>query len=239
MAFDRSSSGGPQRDRRQWQKLSAGVGGVIYGNGLTFDTGSSTLSVDLGTAGGLHFTGTSIAILLDPVADNMASLSAAGLNVQSPLTTKGDVFTWDTGNQRLGVGTDGQVLTADSTQPTGLKWGPAGSFTSPLTTKGDLLGFSTVNARVPVGSNTQVLTADSGQPLGVKWATPTVFTSPLSTKGDLFTWDSANQRLPVGSNGQVLTADPTQSTGLKWGTPFTGVSAGADFPLYTLLAGGA
>ena len=41
----------------------------------------------------------------------------------SPLTTKGDVYTYDIGNARLPVGTDGQVLKADSSTATGLAWG--------------------------------------------------------------------------------------------------------------------
>ena len=40
----------------------------------------------------------------------------------SPLTTKGDVYVFGSTNTRLPVGTDGQVMTADSTQATGLKW---------------------------------------------------------------------------------------------------------------------
>lgn len=40
----------------------------------------------------------------------------------SPLTTKGDLYTFDTDNARLGVGTNGQVLTADSSASTGLTW---------------------------------------------------------------------------------------------------------------------
>ena len=40
----------------------------------------------------------------------------------SPLTTKGDVYTYSTANARLAVGTNDYVLTADSAEATGLKW---------------------------------------------------------------------------------------------------------------------
>ena len=40
----------------------------------------------------------------------------------SPLTTKGDLYTFSTVDARLGVGTNGQYLSADSTASTGLKW---------------------------------------------------------------------------------------------------------------------
>lgn len=40
----------------------------------------------------------------------------------SPLTTKGDLYTFDTDNQRLPVGTSGQVLTVNPATATGLQW---------------------------------------------------------------------------------------------------------------------
>lgn len=40
----------------------------------------------------------------------------------SPLTTKGDIYGFDTAGNRIPVGADGSVLTADSTQALGVKW---------------------------------------------------------------------------------------------------------------------
>ena len=46
---------------------------------------------------------------------------------QTPLTTKGDLFGFDTADARIPVGTNGHILTADSTQSLGVKWAaPAG-----------------------------------------------------------------------------------------------------------------
>jgi hypothetical protein len=46
----------------------------------------------------------------------------------SPLTTKGDLYTFSTADARLGIGTNGQILTADSAEATGIKWAtPAAS----------------------------------------------------------------------------------------------------------------
>lgn len=43
----------------------------------------------------------------------------------SPLTTKGDLYTYSTTDARLGIGTNGYVLTADSAEATGMKWAAA------------------------------------------------------------------------------------------------------------------
>lgn len=52
------------------------------------------------------------------------ALGGGGLS--SPLTTKGDIWGYSTTNARVPVGTNGQVLTADSTAATGVAWATAG-----------------------------------------------------------------------------------------------------------------
>jgi hypothetical protein len=50
-------------------------------------------------------------------------LAAPAAGGSSPLTTKGDLYTYSTADARLGVGTNGYTLFADSAETTGLRWG--------------------------------------------------------------------------------------------------------------------
>lgn len=64
----------------------------------------------------------------------------------SPLTTKGDLYTYSTADARLAVGTNGHILTADSTAATGIKWAaPAGGGDYTRITTQSFSGSSAVN----------------------------------------------------------------------------------------------
>ena len=90
--------------------------------------------------------------------------------VVSKLTTKGDLLvTSGSALNRLAVGTNYQVLGADSTATNGVAW--QSSPASLMTTKGDIVAASAANtpARLGVGTNTFSLVADSTQSTGLSW----------------------------------------------------------------------
>jgi hypothetical protein len=69
----------------------------------------------------------------------------------SPLTTKGDLYGYDTADARIPVGTNGHVLTADSTQTLGVKWAAGGSFS----------GYEDVFTATTTGQQTFTLTTNA------------------------------------------------------------------------------
>lgn len=122
--------------------------------------------------------------------------------------TKGNLVSADgTSWSTLGVGTNDYVLTADSTQPLGVKWASAAQ---PITLTGDVTGsgtgsITTALATVPIskGGTGQITSTAAFDAL-----------SPITSIGDLIIGDGLNSsnRLAIGTNGQVLTSNGTTAT---------------------------
>lgn len=93
-----------------------GSGAVTITAGTATVNTAGSLIVPQYDGGVLYFTSASAAIYFDFVQ--------AGAT--SPLTTKGDIWGYGTSDARIPIGTNGHVLTADSTQTLGLKWAAAG-----------------------------------------------------------------------------------------------------------------
>lgn len=183
-------------------------------------------------------TGAELEELTDGSVTSLHSHSGGG---SSPLTTKGDVWGYDTADNRIPVGTNDQVLTADSTTALGVAWKtPAsGSGGLDLTTKGDLHTYDTDDAALSVGADDEILVADSGETTGLDWKTMAVaLEALLTTKGDVAVNNGTTViRLPVGSNDQVLTADSGETAGLKWAAATGGSGGGGDPGAGTQIAG--
>jgi hypothetical protein len=69
-----------------------------------------------------------------------------GGGAASPLTTKGDLYGFDTANNRVPIGADGLVLVADSAEALGVKWTAVAGGTPPDAMFGGLAAAHQVNS---------------------------------------------------------------------------------------------
>ena len=141
----------------------------------------------------------------------------------SPLTTKGDLYTFDTAPARLPVGLNTQILIADSTQPTGLRWG-SNSAPVPLGYYGQYFDYNDQNATINnVGvpmifgtldlSNGITVVSDGTNLTKITFANSGVYNLQFSTQfenlsnapQDIFIW--------IRKNGTTTAFDVVGSTG--------------------------
>lgn len=86
-------------------------------NLTNISTGSTTSTVDLLDSIIYHFW-------YDYSANTYYYYTTEAAGAASPLTTKGDIWVYGTGDTRLAAGTDGYILSLNSAQSTGLEWIP-------------------------------------------------------------------------------------------------------------------
>ena len=129
----------------------------------------------------------------------------SGIAGSTPLTTKGDILSYTTEDVRIAVGSNGTVLTADSTEAAGVKWASAGAGGDALTSNG-LDQFAATTSAELAG----VISNETGSGALVFGTSPTLVTPALGTPSAL-----------VGTNITGTAA------GLTVGAT-TGVEAGAN-----------
>ena len=192
-----------------------------------FSTASLTLSQYQGAY--LYFVSTGVAILYSDSA-----------GASTPLTTKGDLFGYDTANARIPIGTNNQVLTADSAQALGLKWATPASggtwtaFTAVIkqsnTPAVSDLGsyYTTIGDYVAVIARTEIQNGASGTANN-----PVTLTLPVNAAtsffdgvpaGTAYIFDSSGNNYYTGSvvvksaTSAVMTSGLAKSlTAMSWG----------------------
>jgi len=105
---------------------------------------------------------------------NAIDTTMATMVPKTIIDAKGDIIAGTAADTaaRLAVGTNGQVLKANSATATGLEWAAdSAGMTNPMTTTGDTIYSSSGStpARLGIGTTGQVLTVAAGVP---SWATP-------------------------------------------------------------------
>ena len=135
----------------------------------------------------------------------------------TPLTTKGDILGFDTSDERIPVGTPGQVLTANTGAALGVIWATPAGATGYQTIEDEgtplaqeiVLDFVGAGVTVTAGTGETIVTIPGSA-------------SPLTTQGDLFGHNlTVDARIPIGGAGQFLQVQTANPTAIGWATVFS------------------
>ena len=160
------------------------------------------------------------------VDDNLNIIRVDGTGGgSSPLTTKGDLYTFSTVDAALPIGLDTQVLLADSSTPTGLKWG--------TNTAATPLGYY-----LSISDSTDQTNPTANTPRAVKFNTIDLANGfSLQTETAVFTGTINNGGAGAGT---ILNVTGVASGTLKVGMVLTGgsITAGTFISAFTSGTGG-
>lgn len=157
----------------------ASVGGSGTGGNVTFGSVAAPLTSFNVYATTLNF-GTGVVPIVN--GGTGQSTATAAFGALSPLTTKGDLLGFSTLNVRVPIGSNGQFLTADSTQSTGIRWGtpPATGITQltgDVTALGPGVAVATITAGAIVDSMVNAAAAIQGTKVNPNFGAQTIQTT--------------------------------------------------------------
>jgi hypothetical protein len=191
-------------------------GGILYGTASTSALSAVGSSGQILRSGGAGAPTWSAATYPSAAGSAANVLTSDGTNwvsstpsAASPLTTKGDLYSFTTVNARLAVGAnDGQMLQVDSAASTGLAWSTA---TYPMTTTAHQILYSSANNVVSgiTSANSSILVTDgAGAPF---WATtiPAFTTSSITfspTSGGIV-GTTTNDNAAAGKVGEYIVSN--------------------------------
>ena len=219
------------------------VAGVIQ-NPSTYSLSSTTLTFVTAPAAGTNNIGV---LYLGLPATTITGVTAianggtgqvaktAAFDALAPNTTKGDVIAFNgTNNIRLPVGSNGQILTADSAESSGVKWSsptsPSGSVRQVVSTtltssfssstKGSWVSVTGLAATItPVSTSSRILvmvqlsTGDGGQNYARTWA--------VARNGTLINQSTVGTGYVQGSFASALISTSGGSNNAVQTVPFT------------------
>lgn len=215
----------------------AGVGPYKQKTGLTLEfrninAGSNKISVGLDAPNNeIDIDVVEANLTLNNIGGSPLSISKGGtgqstatnaFNALSPTTTKGDLIVRNnTSNVRFGVGTDGYLLIADSTQPEGIRWGSA-SFVGANTSLSNLSATAINLSLIPGADDSLDLGSSSFRwrdlylgPTSLRFVTTIAETSTVrnwrlkvretagSTQGSFVIQEGSNEYIYITPTGNV------------------------------------